>query len=118
MIDAGVTVPFGTDYPDSDSGDPVLNLFAAVTRRGWDGSPPGGWHTDQRVDVMTALRGLTVAPAFAAFQENDRGSLTVGQYADLTVLSEDPRTMSANALHDLRVQLTIVSGRTVFRAAR
>jgi predicted amidohydrolase YtcJ len=118
MIDAGVTVPFGTDYPDSDSGDPVLNLFAAVTRRGWDGSPPGGWHTDQRVDVMTALRGLTVAPAFAAFQENDRGSLTVGQYADLTVLSEDPRTMPANALHDLRVQLTIVSGRTVFRAAR
>jgi len=114
MLDAGASVPFGTDYPAADSGDPVLNLFAAVTRRGWDGQPAAGWHTSERVDVMTALRSLTIAPAFAAFEEKDLGALTVGRYADFTVLSDDPRRVDADALRTLRVRMTVVGGRVVY----
>ena len=118
MLEAGAIVPFGTDYPAADSGDPVLNLFAAVTRRGWDGRPAAGWHTSERVDVMTALRSLTLAPAFAAFEEKDLGALTVGRYADFTALSDDPRTIDADALRALKVRMTVVGGHIVYRADR
>jgi hypothetical protein len=111
MMEAGALVALGTDYPAADSGDPLVNLFCAVTRRGADGTPPGGWQADERLDIATALRGLTAAPAFAAFQENDLGALTVGRYADLTVLSADPKETAAESLRGLEVRMTVVGGR-------
>jgi predicted amidohydrolase YtcJ len=115
LLDAGASLAFGTDYPASDSGDPLLNLFCAVTRRGADGTPPEGFHPDERVSAETALRLLTEGPAFASFQEQDLGALSPGRYADLTVFSGDPLVMPAEKLRDLEVRMTIVGGRVVFR---
>jgi predicted amidohydrolase YtcJ len=116
LLNAGVVVAAGTDYPASDSGSPIDNLYCAVTRRGADGKPPGGWYSDQRVDVDQALRMMTMGPAYAAFQEKDLGELTVGRYADFTVLSADPYQVSSDALRTLSVRLTVVAGRVTFDA--
>jgi predicted amidohydrolase YtcJ len=115
LLDAGATLALGTDYPASDSGDPVLNLFCAVTRRGADGTPSAGFHPEERIPAETALRLLTAGPAFAAFQEEDLGALSPGRYADLTVLSADPLATPADRLRDLRVRMTVVGGVVVFR---
>jgi predicted amidohydrolase YtcJ len=115
LLDAKARVAFGTDYPASDSGDPLLNLYCAVTRRAADGSPPLGFHADEGVPAETALRLLTEGPAFAAFQELDLGALSPGRYADVTVLSGDPLTTPPDELRELEVRMTIVGGRVVFR---
>jgi hypothetical protein len=111
LLDAGAPIAFGTDYPASDSGDPVLNLFCAVTRRAADGSAP--FHPEEAISAKIALRLLTQGPAFAAFQEEDLGALSPGRYADLTVLSGDPLTTRDPA--KLKVKMTIVGGRVTFR---
>ena len=116
LLKSGAIVAAGTDYPAADSGNPLVTLYSMVTRMGADGTPVGGWHPDQRVDVMTALRAMTWAPAFAAFQEQDLGVLAVGRLADLTVLSADPRTIAPEELKNLSVTMTIVGGVPVYEA--
>jgi predicted amidohydrolase YtcJ len=93
----------------------VLNFFCAVTRRAADGTPPSGFHPEERLPAEVALRLLTAGPAFAAFQEEDLGALSPGRYADLTVLSGDPLSTPANELRELRVRMTVVGGRVSFR---
>lgn len=115
LLRSGVIVTAGTDYPAADSGDPMVTLYCLVTRMGARGEPAGGWHPDQRVTVDAALRAMTWAPAFAAFQEQDLGSLTPGRFADFTALSADPKTTAPERLRDLRVQMTVVGGEVVFR---
>lgn len=114
LLDSGASLALGTDYPAADSADPLLNLFCAVSRRAADGTPPSGFHPQERLPVETALRLLTAGPAFAAFQEEDLGALSPGRYADLTVLSEDPLTRSPEQLRELTVRMTVVGGRVVF----
>jgi predicted amidohydrolase YtcJ len=107
-------IAFGTDFTASDSGDPIATLSAAVVRRGADGAPKDGWYNDQRLDVDTALRLMTTGPAYAAFQETVLGQLTVGRYADMTVLSDDPYKVRPDDLHTLKVRMTIVGGRVTY----
>jgi predicted amidohydrolase YtcJ len=118
LLNAGVALAAGTDYPDSDSGSPIANLYCLITRRSAAGKPEPGWHSEQSVDVDRALRMLTGGPALAAFQEKDLGSLTVGRFADFTVLSEDPYSVPINDLRTLTVRMTVVGGRVTFDANR
>ena len=93
----------------------LARFFCAVTRRAADGTPPSGFHPEERLPAETVLRLLTAGPAFAAFQEEDLGALSPGRYADVTVLSGDPLTTPEESLRDLRVRMTIVGERVVFR---
>ena len=115
FLNAGAPLAFGTDYPASDAGSPIATLHCAVTRQGADGQPVAGWYGEQRVDVDQALRAMTAGPAFAAFQEKDLGSLTVGRYADFTVVSENPYSVAPNELRTLTIQMTVVAGRVTRR---
>jgi len=116
LLKSGAIAAAGTDYPAADSGNPIVTLYSLVTRMGADGRPAGGWHPEQRVDVMTALRAMTWAPAFAAFEERDLGVLALGRLADLTVLSADPRTTAPEKLKDLSVTMTVVGGVPMYEA--
>lgn len=118
LLNAGVDLAAGTDYPDSDSGRPIDNLYCLITRQSAAGKPEPGWHSDQRVEVDQALRMLTAGPAFAAFQEKDLGSLSVGRYADFTVLSGDPHSVPINDLRALTVHMTVVAGHATFNASQ
>jgi predicted amidohydrolase YtcJ len=118
FLDAGVPLAFGTDYPASDTGSPIATLHCAVTRQGADGKPEVGWYSEQRVDVDQALRMMTAGPAFAAFQEKDLGSLSVGRYADFTAVSADPYQVPPNDLRTVTVRMTVLGGKITFDAGK
>lgn len=117
LIRSGAALAAGTDYPAADSGDPLVSLSCMVTRIGARGEPAGGWYAEQRVDVETALRAMTAAAAFAAFQEDDLGALTPGRFADFTVLSADPRTTAPERLKDLSITMTVVHGAPTYQSS-
>ncbi len=115
VVMSGAVLATGTDFPASDTGDPIATLASMVTRQGYDGTPASGWLPGQRVSVDIALRSMTAGAAYAAFEEADRGELRVGRLADLTVLSDDPFAIEPAALRNLVVLRTIVGGRTTFQ---
>jgi predicted amidohydrolase YtcJ len=113
VVLTGAVLASGTDYPASDSGDPRTTLNALVARTGFDGKPQEGFFPRQAVDVDTALWSMSGAPAYAAFQEQDLGKLTIGRYADFTVLGEDPRHAPKERLRHIPVLMTVVGGKVM-----
>ena len=116
FLNAGVAIAAGSDYPASDSGNPIATLHCLVTRQSAAGKPEDGWYNDQRVDVDQALRMMTASPAFAAFQEKDLGALTVGRYADFTVISANPYQVPRKDLRTLTIRMTVVAGHVTYDA--
>jgi len=93
-------------FPDS-----MRVLDATVTRRSRSGDIVG---PDQRVDVMTALKAMTIWPAWQHFEEDDKGSIAVGKLADFVILSQDPTTVDPEMLDQLRVLFTIKENVVVY----
>jgi predicted amidohydrolase YtcJ len=115
LLDQGVPVPAGSDAP-VESIAVMPGIMAAVTRQDAKGWPPGGWQPQERVTLEQALRMFTRDAAFAAFDEGDRGAITVGRRADFTVLGRDLATVAPNELDTVPVRATIVGGRVVHEA--
>ena len=111
LSDAGAKVAFGSDWPVAPL-DPFVGLDAAVTRRTLDGKNPGGWFPEQRITVAQAVEAYTLGSAYAAHQEADRGTLSVGKFADFVVLSQD--IFAAPEIGDTKAVLTVVGGKVVF----
>jgi predicted amidohydrolase YtcJ len=112
--DAHVRLAFGSDFP-VEIVSPFWGIYAAITRQDAGGTPPGGWHPDQRLSMEETLRGFTAGAAYAAFAENRLGTLRVGMQADLTVVDRDLfRTSSPDALK-ARILLTIIGGQVAFQ---
>ena len=114
FLDLGVTVASGTDAP-VEPVNPIADFYAAVTRKQLSGQPPGGYETGQKMGREEALHAMTMAGAIAAFEEAEKGSVAVGKYADLTVLSQDILTVPEGDLLNTRVACVIVGGDVVFR---
>ncbi len=114
LLDAGATVVAGSDAP-VESGDPIEEFYAAVVRRSRDGFADATWHRELRVTRAEALAMLTSAPAFAAFQEKERGSIEVGKQADFTILSADLMNSPEEKILDTRVVMTIIAGEVVYQ---
>jgi predicted amidohydrolase YtcJ len=117
LQDAGVMLSFGSDWPGTNASwypaEPLLGIYAAVTRRTLDGEPAGGWFPEERVDVETALRAYTVNNAWAADEDTIKGSITPGRLADFVVLDRSPFDVNPAAIKDIRVLRTVVGGRTI-----
>jgi predicted amidohydrolase YtcJ len=88
-------------------------LAATVTRRTRTGDILG---PDQRVDVMTALKAMTIWPAWQHFEENEKGSIEKGKLADLVILSDNPMTVDPDKLAELKVRVTIKDGEVIYDA--
>jgi predicted amidohydrolase YtcJ len=114
MLAAGVPVAFGSDWPVAPL-SPILGIYAAVTRATLDGKHPDGWFPEQRLTVEEALRAYTQGSAYAAFQENEKGSITPGKLGDIVVLSDDLFTIPPAKIKDAHVVMTIVGGKIVYR---
>ena len=115
FADAGARIAFGTDWYVEPL-DPMLGLYAAVTRQFPDGTPEGGWFPEERITMAQALEYYTLGSAYAEFQEDRKGSLTPGKLADLVMLSRDVFSIPAREILDTRPTLTMVGGRIVFEA--
>lgn len=114
MLDAGVPVAFGSDWPVAPL-SPILGIYAAVTRATLDGKHPDGWFPEQRLTVEEALRAYTQGSAYAAFQEVEKGSITPGKLGDVVVLSDDLFTIPPAKIKDAHVVMTIVGGKVVYQ---
>src|SRR6266478_2212372 len=88
LLDSGATLAFGTDWTVAPL-NPLLSVYAAVTRRTLDGKNPNGWIPEQKISVEEAVRAYTVGSAYAEFEDNVKGSVTPGKLADLVILSND-----------------------------
>lgn len=115
LLDDGNRIPCGSDFP-VERVDPLLGVYAAVTRQHPDGTPPGGWQPDQRMTREEVVRGFTIDAAYAAFEERSRGTLTPGKLADVTVFDRDILTCAKQEILEARAMMTIVDGRIVHDA--
>jgi len=113
LLDAGARLAFGSDWTVAPL-DPILGIYAAVTRRTLDGKHPGGWVPEQKITVEEALRAYTAGNAYAVFAENKRGKLASGYLADVTILDHDLTRIQPEAIKDAQVKATIVGGKLVF----
>ncbi len=115
FLNAGVRVCFGSDWTVAPL-QPLLGIYAAVTRRTLDGKRPGGWIPEEKVTVEEAIRCTTINNAYAEFAEHDKGSITTGKLADLVVLSDNLFAIPPERIQDARVEMTVVDGDVVYQA--
>ena len=113
LLDAGARLAFGSDWSVAPL-SPILGIDAAVNRRTLDGKDPQGWFPEQRISVAESIQAYTLDSAYAGFEEKNRGSLEVGKWADLVVLSRDILADSErDHITDTEVVLTMVGGKVV-----
>ena len=117
LVDRGLMILAGSDAP-VEAGDPRIEFYAAVARKRLDGSSGPGWHPELAVSRDTALKMLTIWPAYGAFQENLRGSVEVGKYADFTVFDSDLMTIAEAEILTSNNVMTIVGGRITYQSDR
>ncbi|MFH1177266.1 MAG: amidohydrolase, partial [Acidobacteriota bacterium] len=115
LLAAGTHLCLGSDVPVEDP-DPRLGLWAAVTRRTPQGTPPGGWNSAESLTASEALAGFTAGAAYAAFEEAWRGTLAPAHAADLTVVDRDLEQVPPQEILRARILRTIVAGRDAFVA--
>ncbi len=112
--DAGAELVFGSDWPTAPL-DPLRQLYAATVREKPGGGPEGGWHPHQKVSWDTALAAFTQAPADAAGQGDEIGSIAVGKWADFVILDGPVPDPPDRTLLDLEVHSTWAAGEATFR---
>jgi predicted amidohydrolase YtcJ len=116
LHDAGATLALGTDWTVAPL-DPLLTIYAAVTRRTLDGKRPAGWIPEQKTSVDEAVRAYTVGSAYAEFQEHEKGTIAPGKLADLVILSRNIFKIDPNEIDKVKVVMTIMDGRVVYEEA-
>jgi len=110
LLDSGAVVTNGTDVPVEDV-DPIASFHASVSRRMRNGE---AFYPEQRMTRLEALRSYTISNAWAAFEEEIKGSIEAGKLADLVVLSRDILTVPEEELPGARVELTVLGGRVAY----
>jgi predicted amidohydrolase YtcJ len=109
---SGAILAAGSDFPVEEP-NPMLGLYAAITRQTGDGLPAGGWAPHERLSRAEALRAFTLDAAYAAHSDRHTGSLAVGKLGDFLLLSDDLMTVPPARIPHVRVLLTVSGGRVV-----
>lgn len=115
MLREGVHLSYGTDCPVEDC-NPFPNIYMAVSRKGKDGKPEGGFYPKEKVTVEEAIDAYTLESAYAEFMEDVKGRIKPGYYADMVLLDRDIFTCSEDEIKDILPLLTIVDGKVVYKA--
>ena len=115
FIKSGVVVPGGSDAP-VERGEPMIEFYAAVARKDQKGFSTEGWHPEEAVTREQALKMFTIWPAYAAFEDQLRGTIEPGKLADLTILSADIMKIPELEILKTRCVMTVINGEIVFQA--
>ena len=115
FIKAGSIIAGGSDAP-VERGEPMIEFYAAVTRKDQKGYSGEGWHPEQAVSREQALKMFTIWAAYAAFEEKLKGSIEVGKLGDLTVLSADIMKIAAPEILKTRCVMTVIGGEVVHQS--
>jgi predicted amidohydrolase YtcJ len=114
LLKSGCIIPGGSDAP-VERGEPMIEFYAAVARKSLKGESGPGWHLEQAVSREQAIKMFTIWPAYAAFEEEDKGSIEVGKLADFTVLSQDIMTIAKPEILKTRCEMTVIGGEIVYQ---
>jgi len=112
LKEAGIPLAFGSDFP-VERAHPLEGFFASITRQTRDLLPEGGWYPEERLTREETLEAFTQGGAFAAFQEDQLGSLSPGKWADFVVLSDDIMQIPPAQVLETSVIATVVGGKTI-----
>ncbi len=110
-----VRLAFGTDWPVAPL-NPLLTIYAAVTRETLDGKNPDGWYPEQKLKVSEAVEAYTMGSAYAEFQDKEKGSISPGKLADMVILSDDIFSIRPDAIKDVTVEMTMMGGKVIYSA--
>jgi hypothetical protein len=113
LLDTDAPLAFGSDWTVA-SLNPMMGVYAAVTRRTLDDKNPGGWVPEQKISVGEALRAYTYSNAWATFNEQKWGTLAAGRFADVVVLDHDPFAVAPESLGTIKPRYTIAGGKVVY----
>ena len=113
FLKSGAIIPGGSDAP-VERGEPMIEFYAAVARKDMKGFSGEGWHPEEAVTREQALKMFTIWPAYAAFEENMRGTIEVGKLADLTVLSADIMKIPEMEILKTHCVMTVIGGEVVY----
>jgi hypothetical protein len=113
LLGSGADLAFGSDWTVAPL-DPILGIYAAVTRRTLDGKNPHGWVPDEKIALEEALRAYTTGNAYGIFAERTRGKLAPGYLADLVLLDQDLTAIPPESIEQVTVRATVVGGKLVF----
>lgn len=117
LLNSGAVICGGSDAP-VERGEPMIEFYAAVARKSIKGESADGWHPEQAVAREEALKMFTTSAAFAAFEENDKGSIESGKLADLTVLTKDIMKIPEPEILTTTCAMTVIGGEVVYEAAK
>lgn len=112
LLKSGAVICGGSDAP-VERGEPMIEFYAAVTRKSLKGEQLEGWHPEQAATREQALKMFTTGAAYAAFEENDKGTIQVGKLADLTVLTADIMKISEPEILNTSCAMTVIGGEIV-----
>src|ERR671916_2356756 len=104
LLDAGAVLAFGSDWTVAPL-DPLLGVYAAVTRRTLDGKNPAGWVPEQKITVEEAVRAYTRGSAFAEFADGVKGTIAAGKLADMVILTNDIFKINPVEIEKTRVRM-------------
>ena len=113
FADLGLPIPGGSDCP-IEEGNPMFEYYAAITRKNHDGLPENGWHPEEVLDRISALKMFTQWAAYGEFAETQRGTIKLGYDADFTVLSNDITICEEKKILDTEIIMTIVGGKIIY----
>jgi predicted amidohydrolase YtcJ len=113
FLKSGANICGGSDAP-VERGEPMIEFYAAISRKSIKGESAEGWHPEQAVTREEALKMFTIWPAYAAFEEKDKGSIEVGKLADFTLLSQDIMKISEPEILRTRSEMTVVGGEILY----
>ena len=113
MMNQNGLIALGTDFPVEDI-SPIKTFYAATVRKDLSGFPEDGFAIGESLSRQEALRGITIWPAVANFEDSVKGSLEIGKYADMVMLDQDLMNCSDQALKEVSVLKTWVNGELVF----
>ncbi len=109
LIRNGVHLSMGTDSP-VEKFNPMDNIYCSVTRKDMNGYPKGGFYPEQSITVEESIKAYTYESAYCSYEENIKGKIKSGYFADMTVLSDDIYNINHEKLLDVKVEMTIVDG--------
>ena len=113
LLQSGVPIVNGTDVPVEPI-NPIASFYASVSRKTLQGLPEGGYEPDQKMTREQALKSYTLDAAYGAFEEEIKGSITVGKLADFTIYNQDLMTVAENEILDTEIVMTIFDGKVVY----
>lgn len=113
LLKSGIPVVNGTDVPVEPL-NPIASFYASVSRKTLKGTPEGGYEPEQKMTREQALRSYTLDAAYGAFEEDIKGSITVGKLADFTIYDQDIMNVDEGQLLDTQIAMTIFNGEVVY----